>query len=60
MSSDSDPTVRCSFCQKNIAHCRYLVKAPNAGICDACVLLSAKILIEAKVVSKLAVLRLLF
>lgn len=60
MAEGDDPTVRCSFCQKNVGHVRYLVKAPRAGICDECVILSLRILLEAKVLSKLAVLRLLF
>jgi len=57
---DRSAVVRCSFCQKNLAHCRYLVKAPKAGICDECVTLSLEILLEANVLSRLAVLRLLF
>ncbi|MFK7999087.1 MAG: ClpX C4-type zinc finger protein [Polyangiales bacterium] len=52
--------VRCSMCLKNIGHCRYLVHSPHANVCDECVQLSYKILVDNGTVSKWELLRLLF
>lgn len=55
-----DHVKRCSFCRKNAASVRYLIAAPASSICDECVVLSVKVLLENRCLPRTKLLALLF
>jgi len=42
----SKEVLKCSFCDKSISDLRYIIVSNNATICDACLVLCIKIILE--------------